>query len=132
MALGANDLLHHREDDHSRALGEVVALLKAKFPKAKLGFLQPFNCPKFERMRVPLDEFRGILNQQQVDVVYPPLASDGLTFDSSGVHLTPESHLSLRAHVKDCLLGKPTQGETISEKDFSTLVKTLFRGIGAR
>jgi hypothetical protein len=103
VALGTNDLIHHRsrDFDHGPGVFEVVRLLGEKFPGAKLGLLEPFNSPRLRLLRAPLDEFRTLLRSARGAVTHRSLETTRAWFCDDGVHLVDEGRSALIGRLRE-------------------------------
>ena len=129
VALGTNDLLHHREQgfDPSRAIFAVVKLLQQKFTNAKLQLMEPFTSPKLRRIRAPLDELISDLRRARGAEVLPGIDSRGFEFDAQGVHLQGESRLQFVREVSKVLgYGRNVDQKLDPQKEALAKLLSLF------
>jgi hypothetical protein len=103
VALGTNDLIHHRSRDYDHGPGvfRVLQLLGEKFPGAKISLLEPFSSPRLRFVHAPLDEFRAVLRNARGAETLSSIETVNAWFDDDGVHLADEGRSVLVSRLRE-------------------------------
>jgi hypothetical protein len=109
VAVGTNDLLHHRgpDYDHFSDMCEVQNALKNVFPAADLCFIDPFNSPALRQARAPLEEFTAALRRLRGVRCVDNIDTRGLEFDERRLHLYGASHEAFVDRLREIVGGRP-------------------------